>query len=43
MYERLKRLYSEGVLSIQGLRNAVEKKLITEEQFTEITGQPFKE
>ncbi len=43
MYERLKRLYSEGKITIQGLRNAVAKKLITEEQFTEITSQPYKE
>lgn len=37
MFETLKRLYTEGKLSEEGLNNAVEKGWITEEQKLEIT------
>ena len=36
MYERLKRLYKEGKIDEQGIRNAVNKGWITEEQAAEI-------
>lgn len=36
MYNRLKRLYEEGKITKEGLRNAVIRKWITEEQFNEI-------
>lgn len=36
MYERLKRLYNEGKIDTEGLRRAVDKGWITEEQMEEI-------
>lgn len=41
MFETLKRLYDEGRLPDEGLRNAVMKNWITEEQYIEITGEPY--
>lgn len=41
MFDRLKKLYESNRLSIDGLRNAVSKGLITEKQFAQICGQPF--
>lgn len=41
MYSRLKRLYNEGRLTKDQLKNAVSKGWITEEQYEEITGDPF--
>lgn len=38
MYKTLKRLYDEGRLTVQGLRNAVTKGWITEEDMKEIMG-----
>ena len=40
MYERIKRLYEQGKLDKQGVWNAV-PKLITAEQYEEITGEPY--
>lgn len=37
MFERLKRLYNEGRLSMAGLETAVARGWITEEQKQEIT------
>lgn len=42
MYERIKRLYEEGKLDKNGVRNAVIKGWITKEQYKEITGEPYK-
>lgn len=36
MYERLKRLYDEGRLSVSGLANALNKGWITEEEMQRI-------
>lgn len=36
MFENIKRLFLEGKLSETGVKNAVEKKLITKEQSEEI-------
>ena len=41
MYERLKRLYEEGRVDKAGLVNAVDKGLITKEQYTSITGESY--
>lgn len=41
MYETLKRLYTEGRLTKEGLANAVIKGWITAEQYQEITGEPY--
>lgn len=41
MFERIKRLYDEGKLSINGLKNAVEKELITAEQYKLICGEKY--
>lgn len=38
MYERIKRLYNTGKLSIDGVRNAVTKGWITEAECAEILG-----
>ena len=40
MFERLKRLYTEGKLDEAAIRNAVTKGWITEEQATEILTPP---
>lgn len=41
MFEVLKRLFDEGTLSEKGLKNAVEKKLITPDQFLAISGKSY--
>lgn len=41
MKERLKRLYNEKRLTLQGVANAVEQGLITVEDFKEITGKNY--
>lgn len=42
MYERIKRLYSEGRLDEKGVRNAVTRGWITEEQAEDIlTGADY--
>lgn len=41
-YEKAKKYYEDGVWTITMLRNVV-GKWITEEQFEEITGQPYSE
>lgn len=41
MYERIKRLYESNVLTLEGLRNAVAKGLITAEQFSMISGEAY--
>ena len=38
MYERLKRLYEDGRITQEQLKNAVERDWITEEQYEEIIG-----
>lgn len=42
MYERIRRLYTEGRLDLAGVRKAV-PKLITEEQFFTLTGHVYSE
>lgn len=39
MYERLYRLYRTGKITKAGLRSAVKKGWITEEEFKSITGE----
>lgn len=39
MYARIKRLYDTGKLTKDGVRNAVTKGWITEEQYEEIVGE----
>lgn len=41
MFERLKRLYDAGTLTIVGLKNAVVRAWITAEQYEEITGVAY--
>lgn len=41
MFERIKRLYDEGKLSINGLKNAVANDLITAEQYKLICGKVY--
>lgn len=40
-YERIKKYYDEGLWNIDRVRDAVIKGFITEEQFEDITGQPY--
>lgn len=41
MFERIKRLYDEGRLSINALKNAVDNDLITAEQYKLICGEVY--
>ncbi len=41
MYERLKRLYTAGRITIAGLKKAVINALISEYEFEAITGEPY--
>ncbi len=41
MYDRLKRLYDAGMLSITGLANAVVREWIDAAQYEEITGEVY--
>lgn len=43
MYARIKRLYENGKLTKDGVRNAVVKGWITEEQYEKITGEAYDE
>lgn len=40
-YEKVKKYYDEGLWSIAKVHNAVVKGWITEDEFTEITGEPY--
>lgn len=42
-FDLVKKYYDEGLWSAKKVRNAVIKGWITEEEFTEITGEPFEE
>lgn len=41
MYERLKRLYRQDRITKAGLKKAVEKGWISEEEYQEITGEAY--
>lgn len=41
MYERIKKWYKQGLWTSDMVRNAVVKGVITESQFTEITGENY--
>lgn len=41
MYEKIKRYYDDGFWNVARVRNAVIKGVITEEEFTEITGENY--
>lgn len=41
MYEKIKRYYYDGFWNVIRVRNAVVKGVITEEEFTEITGENY--
>lgn len=43
MFERIKKLYDEGRIFEDGVRNAVSKGLITAAQYKEITGEDYGE
>ena len=40
-YNKVKNYYDKGLWNIEMVRNAVVKGWITEEEFTEITGEPY--
>lgn len=40
-YQKVKDYYDDGFWSVKKVRNAVVKGWITEEEFQEITGEPF--
>ena len=42
-FDLVKKYYDEGLWSVKKVRNAVIKGWITEEEFTEITGEPFED
>lgn len=41
MFNRIKRLYDQGKLDKNGVKNAVLRGWITEEQYKEITGEEY--
>lgn len=41
MFERIKKWYKLGIWSKTMVANAVKKGILTEEQYTEITGESF--
>lgn len=41
MYERLKRLYRQDRITKAGLKKAVEKDWISEEEYQQITGEAY--
>ena len=41
MYGKIKKYYDDGFWNITRVRNAVIKGVITEEEFSEITGEKF--
>lgn len=42
-YEKVKNYYDRGLWNLARVRKAVEKGWITEDEFTEITGQPYED
>ena len=38
MFEKIKKWYKQGLWTVQMVQNAVDKRIITKEQYTEITG-----
>ena len=42
MFERILKWYKQGLWDDAKVRNAVEKGIITKEQFKEITGKEYK-
>lgn len=42
MFDRIKRLYDNGELSKDGIKNAVKKGLITESEYSKIVGEEYK-
>ena len=42
-FDLVKNYYDSGLWSIKKVRNAVAKGWITEEEFTEITGEPYED
>jgi len=42
-YDKVKNYYDKGYWTIDMVRNAVVKGWITEDEFTEITGEPYEE
>lgn len=41
MKEKITKWYKQGLWSVDMVRNAVQKSVITEEDFTEITGKDY--
>ena len=42
-FEKVKSYYDKGLWGVTAVRNAVEKRWITEEEYTEIVGEPYNE
>ena len=42
MFERVKRLFNDGSLNLEGVKRAVSFGWITPEQYAEITGEKYK-
>ena len=40
-FEKVKSYYDKGLWGMTAVRNAVEKRWITAEEYTEITGEPY--
>lgn len=41
MFDKIKRFYDMGLWTVKQVHQAVEKGLITPEEFEEITGEPY--
>lgn len=41
MYEKIKKFYDLGLWTKEMVRDAVDKGIITEEEYAEITGEPY--
>lgn len=41
MFEKIKKWYKQNLWSIDMVKNAVDKGIITKEQYTEITGKEY--
>lgn len=42
MYERIKKWYKQGLWTADMVRNAVDKGVLTPEQYSEITGNTYR-
>lgn len=42
MFEKIKKWYKQGLWTADMVKNAVDKGVITEEQYSEITGKKYR-